>query len=373
MAEQQAQSAAIGAGDPGEQGAGALGAGEGAPLPRVHLEPSGRRLEVALRESVLEAALRQGVALPYGCRNGACRSCRARILEGEVHYPGGPPKALLPLDHTQGFVLLCAAHLRADARIEVEEIDSHRDIVVRTLPCRLVEKELLAHDVIALRLRLQEGERLHFLAGQYVDVVLRDGRRRAFSLANPPAGAALYELQIRRVPGGEFSAYVFDHVKPRAILRMHGPLGSFYLRKGDARPVVLMAGGTGFAPIKSIIEDALLEGHAHPMHLYWGVRARRDLYHDALARRWAREHGNFHYTPVLSEPGADDGWRGRTGLVHHALLEDFPDLSGWGAYMSGPPPMVGAARRSLVEQGLDPAFLHSDSFDHAFETGHDAP
>ena len=340
-------------------------------MPRLHIEPSGRVLEVAPGESVLEAALRQGVALPYGCRNGACRSCRGRVLEGTVHYPDGPPKALQPSDHADAFVLLCAAHLHADARIEVEEIDSHRDIVVRTLPCRLVEKETLAHDVVALRLRLQEGERLQFLAGQYVDIVLRDGRRRAFSLANPPGTEALYELQIRHVPGGEFSGYAFSHLKPRAILRMHGPLGSFYLRKADECPVVLMAGGTGFAPIKSIIEDALNEGYPWPMHLYWGVRARRDLYHDALVRRWAREHAHFHYTPVLSEPTAQCGWRGRTGLVHRAVLEDFPDLSACGAYLSGPPPMVSASRRALAAQGLAPARLHSDSFDYAFETGHD--
>ena len=341
-------------------------------MPRLHLEPSGRVLDVEAGENVLEAALRQGAALPYGCRNGACRSCRARILEGAVHYPDGPPKALQPADEDNGFVLLCAAHLRADARIEIEELDARGDIVVRTLPCRLVEKEVLAHDVVAVRFRLQEGERLRFLAGQYVDIVLRDGRRRAFSLASPPGGeSSLYELQIRRVPGGEFSGYAFEHLKPRAILRLHGPLGSFYLRKTPPRPAVLIAGGTGFAPIKSIVEDALAEGHAQPMHLYWGVRSRRDLYHDALARGWACTHPHFHYTPVLSEAGAACRWRGRTGLVHEAVLEDFPDLSGWGAYLSGPPPMVSAARRALCARGLDPTCLHSDSFDYAYETGHD--
>ena len=340
-------------------------------MPRLHLEPSGRVLEVEPEESVLEAALRQGVPLPYGCRNGACRSCRARLLEGVVHYPDGPPKALQPSDPRDGFVLLCAAHLRAGARIEVEEIGADRDIVVRTLLCRLAEKEILAHDVVALRFRLQEGERLRFLAGQYVDIMLRDGRRRAFSLASPPNGESFYELQIRRVPGGEFSGYAFDHLKPRAILRLHGPLGSFYLRKAPPRPVVLMAGGTGFAPIKSIVEDALNTGYAMPMHLYWGARTQRDLYHDALARRWAGEHPHFHYTPVLSAPTAQCAWRGRTGLVHQAVLEDFPDLSGFGAYLSGPPAMVRAARPALAAQGLDPTCLHSDSFDYAFETGHD--
>ena len=337
----------------------------------LHIEPSGRTLAVDAAESVLDAALRQGVALPYGCRNGACRSCRGRVIEGEVHYPAGLPKALQPVDLAEGFALLCEAHLLGDARIEVEEIDSHRDIVVRTLPCRLSAKTQLAHDVVALELKLREGERLQFLAGQYVDVILRDGRRRAFSLASPPHQDSRIELQIRHVAGGEFSDYVASHIKERAILRIRGPLGSFYLRKADARPVVLMAGGTGFAPIKSIIEDGLAERYPHPMHFYWGVRAQRDLYHHELADAWAREHQNFHYVPVLSEPQHDEPWPGRTGLVHEAVLEDFSDLSGYAVYMSGPPPMVHAGRLSFIGRGVDPARVHSDSFDYAYETGHD--
>ena len=335
----------------------------------LRIEPSGRSLEVEDGESVLDAALRHGIALPYGCQNGACRSCRGRVVSGEVHYPAGEPKALQPVDRRAGFALLCEAHLASDACIEVEEIDADRAIVVRDLLCRVTAKEALSHDVVSLRCKLQEGERLTFLAGQYIDIILRDGRRRAFSLATPPAHDDAFELQIRHVPGGEFSSYVFSHIQERAILRMRGPLGSFYLRTHEPRPAILMAGGTGFAPIKSIIEDALTKSDGPPMHLYWGARTKRDLYAHALALEWARRHDRFHYIPVLSE--TEDDWDGRTGLVHDAVLEDFADLSDYAVYMSGPPPMIKAGREGFIDRGLDPGNVHSDSFDYAYETGHD--
>ena len=338
---------------------------------KVRIEESGHAFEVEENESVLDAALRQGLALPYGCRNGACRSCKGRLIEGEVHYPEGTPKALTPLDNAQGWTLFCKAHPKSDLRIDVEEIVGAQDIVVRMLPCRVISKEQLAHDVVELRLQLAQAERLQFLAGQYVDIVLRDGRRRAFSLANPPHDDDHLELQIRHVPGGEFSGYVFDSLKEKALLRIRGPLGSFYLRKKDQRPVIFMAGGTGFSPIKSIIEDALHEGYPHEMHLYWGVRARRDLYKHELASRWAEEHENVHYVPVLSEPLPEDEWDGRTGFVHQAIAEDFPDMSVYSVYMSGPPVMVNAGREAFSGLGLEQKFMHSDSFEHAFETGHD--
>jgi len=337
----------------------------------VYIEPSGHELDADPAESVLDAALRQGLALPYGCRNGACRSCKGRILQGEVAYPGGRPKALTALDEAQGFALLCMAHATTDLRIAVEEIDSDQKILVRNLPCRIVQKRELAHDVIGLELMLPASERLQYLPGQYVDVLLRDGRRRAFSLANAPRDDDRLELQIRRVPGGTFSEHVFHHLKERALLRIRGPLGSFYLRKKNPRPVILVAGGTGFAPIKAIVEGALADGFPGPIHIYWGVRARRDLYMHELVSAWADEHAHLQYTPVLSEPLPDEAWSGRTGLVHQALLEDFADLSPFALYVSGPPVMVNAGRESCIARGLDPDHFHSDSFDYAYETGHD--
>jgi CDP-4-dehydro-6-deoxyglucose reductase, E3 len=338
---------------------------------RIRLEVSGHELEANAEESVLGAALRAGIALPYGCLNGACRSCQGRILEGRIDYPAGRPKALTPIDDEQGFALLCAARPLSDLVIEVEEISSHKDIVVRTLPCRVTGRERLSHDVIGLELALPESERLQFLAGQYVDIIMRDGRRRAFSLANPPQQDQRLALQIRHVAGGSFSEYVFDHLRDRGLLRIHGPLGAFYLRKRVGRPAILVAGGTGISPVNSIIEDALAEGYPHPLHVYWGVRARRDLYLDERARGWTARHPALRYVPVLSEPEPDDAWGGRTGLVHAAVAEDFPDLTSAAVYMSGPPAMVAAGREVFLARGLDPAHLHYDSFDYAFETGHD--
>lgn len=338
----------------------------------VCIAPSGKSFEIEANEKILDAALRNGIALPYGCRHGACRSCRGRVVAGRFDYPDGPPKASTPFDAAQRFALLCAARARSDLSIEIEELDTDQPIEVRTLPCRVVAKRHLAHDVVALTLELPTAERLRFLAGQYVEVVMRDGRRRAFSLANAPRDDNRLELHIRHVPEGSFSGYAFSHLKERAILRIHGPLGSFYLRKNSERPVILMAGGTGFAPIRSIVEDALGNGFRAPMHLYWGVRARRDLYQHDLALAWAESHGSFRYTPVLSEPAPEDAWDGRRGLVHAAVLEDYTDLSGHVAYMSGPPAMVEAGRSSFVDRGLDPIDVHSDAFDYAYETGYDA-
>lgn len=337
----------------------------------IHIEPSGHQFDAEPDESVLDAALRQGLALPYGCRNGACRSCRGRVLKGRIEYPRGTPKALTPLDIAQGFALLCMAHPASDVRIEAEEFDPEQHIVVRNLPCRIVRKCALAHDVIGLELMLPASERLQYLPGQYVDVLLRDGRRRAFSIANAPRENDRLELHIRHVPGGTFSDYVFHYLKERALLRLRGPLGSFYLRAKDHRPVILMAGGTGFAPVKAIVEGALAGGFPGEIHLYWGVRARRDLYMHDTAGAWAAEHERFEYVPVLSDPLADDAWSGRTGFVHEAVLEDFADLSAFNVYASGPPVMVQAGREQFAAHGLDLARFHSDSFDYAYETGHD--
>lgn len=253
-----------------------------------------------------------------------------------------------------------------------QEIKVVEEPEVRTVPCRLVRKVQLAHDVMALFLQLPPRERLRFLAGQYVDILLRDGRRRAFSLANAPHDDELLELHVRHVAGGEFSEYAFSHLKERAILRVRGPLGAFYLRNASEGPVVFLAGGTGIAPIKGMIEHAIARGSTRPMHLYFGVRSRRDLYLHDLALRWAAEHPNLRYIPVLSEPRPEDRWQGRTGLAHEAVLADFPDLRGFEVYTSGPPAMVYAARDAFLARGLDPAHLFSDAFEHAHTTGHDS-
>lgn len=336
----------------------------------VTLSRSGRSFHCETHESVLDAALRQGLSIPYGCRHGGCGSCRARLQAGAIDYPAGEPGGLDARQRARGDVLLCQARAVSDLQLDVDELDVGRVTAVRTLPVRVVQLQQLAHDVMEVRLRLPASERLQYLAGQYVEVLLRDGRRRAFSLANAPHDDDTLQLHVRRVPGGVFSEHVFEGLRERALLRIHGPLGAFFLRDDDPRPAILVAGGTGFAPIKAMVEGAMAAAPGRRLTVYWGVRARRDLYLDALARGWA-ERDEIDYVPVLSEPAGADDWHGRTGFVHAAVLADHPDLSGVQVYASGPPVMVRALRDSFLEHGLDAGRLHYDSFEYAFETGYD--
>lgn len=334
----------------------------------VTLEPSGHQFPVESSESVLEAGLRHGFAMPYGCRNGACGSCAATLKSGSVHYPGGRPPALSEQEEARGRALLCSALAEGDLVLEVREIGAARDIEVKVLPARVAALERLAGDVMRLRLKLPATERLQFLAGQYVDIILRDGRRRGFSLANAPHDDEFLELHVRHVPGGRFTDHVFNEMKERSILRFEGPLGAFFLREDSERPVILMGGGTGFAPLKSIVEHALYIEDKRPFAIYWGVRSRRDLYLDALAHSWASEHSNMVYVPVLSEPQPEDQWQGRTGFVHQAVCADYPDLSSFDVYMSGPPAMIDAAREAFIAQGLPETRLYYDSFEYSSDT-----
>ena len=334
----------------------------------VALDPAGPVFPAGPDESILDAALRQGVALPYGCRNGACGACRGRVLDGRVHFPEDAGlRGLTEREIRAGWTLLCQARASSDVRIAA--LADGSGPAVRTLPARVASRKRLADDVMELRLQLPPTERLQYRAGQYVDILLRDGRRRAFSLANCPADDEHLVLHIRHVPGGAFSGHVFESLGERALLRLQGPLGNFHLRTDSDRPAVFLAGGTGFAPIKAIVENALLAPLRREMHLYWGVRTERDLYLPDLPREWEHAHTRLHFVPVLSEP--DPGWNGRTGLVHEAVLADFPDLTGHEVYASGPPPMVKAAREIFPEHGLDLERLYFDSFDYAYETGHD--
>ncbi len=333
---------------------------------QITLKNSGHQFQVAEHETILDAALREkGSVLPYGCRNGTCGSCMGTILSGEVSYPDGRPPALSEREQAEGKALLCQARPRSDLVIEAREIKAGQDIAVRTLPCRVERRELLAPDVMRLFLKLPNTERLQFLAGQYVDILLADGRRRGFSLANPPHADDFLELHVRHVPGGFFTGYVFERMKDKALLRFQGPLGTFFLREDSPRPILLIGGGTGFAPLKGMLEHAFHIGLDRPLHLYWGARARADLYLDELPRRWEEEYPNFRYTPVLSEPRPEDSWEGRTGWVHEAIAADYPDLSGYDVYMSGPPPMIEAAKVAFVTRGLAADQLFYDSFEFA--------
>jgi CDP-4-dehydro-6-deoxyglucose reductase len=338
---------------------------------QITIKPSDHAFACDAGETVLQAAMRADLMIPYGCRNGACGTCKGRLLDGDVDYGSYQASTLTEDEKRMGYALFCSARPLTDLVIEVREVRRAGDIQIRRLPCRVESIDKPAPDVAIVRLKLPANERLQFLAGQYIDFLLKDGHRRSFSLATPPHADELLELHIRHVPGGFFSDALFTQYKGREILRFEGPLGAFYLREESDKPIVFIAGGTGFAPIKAVIEHALHHGiqQTRPMVLYWGVRAMHDLYLPDLPGRWqAANPERFTYIPVLSDPQPDDIWPGRTGFVHRAVLDDFSDLSGYQIYACGGPAMIDAARREFTTlRGLPPAEFYADSFTYAAE------
>ena len=329
---------------------------------QITIRNTGHRFSAQEGESILQAALREGLVLPYGCRDGACGTCKGKLIEGSIDYGHYSPKALPDSERERGSVLFCQAKPLSDVVIEAREVRKAGDIPIRMLPCRVQRIDRPTADVAILYLKLPANERLQFLAGQYLDILLRDGTRRSFSMANAPHDDEFLQLHVRHVPGGAYTDHVFTKMKERDILRFEGPLGTFFLRESE-KPIVFVASGTGFAPIKSIIESALAKGIARPMTLYWGCRTLKDLYLHELPARWAQERANFRYIPVLSDALPEDSWTGRTGFVHRAVMEDFPDLSGMQVYACGVPVMVDAARQDFTLQcGLPENEFYADSF-----------
>ncbi|OYY95422.1 MAG: CDP-6-deoxy-delta-3,4-glucoseen reductase [Hydrogenophilales bacterium 28-61-23] len=333
---------------------------------QVTIQPSGHQFTVKPNETLLAAALNAGFSLPYGCRNGACGACKGKVLAGSVDYGAHQDSALTHEDKLKGLALFCCAKAQSDLSIEVKEVGAAKDIPIKTLPCRVERMEKLADDVMAVWLKLPSNERLQFLAGQYIDFLLKDGKRRSFSLANSPEDDGLLELHIRHVLGGQFTDHVFGAMKAKDIMRISGPYGSFFLRESD-KPAIFVAGGTGFAPIKSLLNHAFHHEIQREFVLYWGAKALADLYQASVPSQWQQEHQNFSFIPVLSEPRVEDNWPGRSGYVHQAVLADFADLHGYEVYACGAPPMIAAARREFQARGLPEDAFFSDSFD--YQTG----
>lgn len=317
---------------------------------QITVQPSGCQFTAEADETLLDAALRQNLTLPYGCKDGACGACKGKILSGTVDHGKAQAHALKADEKVAGLTLYCCAHAESDLVIECKQLGSNNDIPVKTLPSRIEKLEILAPDVIALHLRLPANERLQFRAGQYIDILLKDGKKRSFSLANAPEDDTLLQLHIRHIPGGLFTDQLFSATKVRDILRFNGPHGSFYLREDSAKPIILLAGGTGFAPIKAIVEHAIAQKIQRPMHIYWGAKARVDLYQNALAETWTAAQAQIKYIPVLSEPTPTDAWTGRSGFVHQAVIADFPDLSGHQVYACGSPIMIEIAKNDFVRR-----------------------
>ena len=310
----------------------------------VTFEPVGHTVQVSEGDTVLSAALGSKFPPPHGCRTGTCGSCKAKILDGEVDH--GDASLLSGAEREQGYALLCQASPRSALTIASTVVRETMGIPIVRLPCRVQRLEQLAHDVMRIRLRLPATQGLQFLPGQYINIVMPGGIRRSLSMANSPDDEGVVELHLRNY-GGPFSKHVFNVMKENDLLRIEGPVGSFFVREQSDKPIIFVASGTGFAPIKSMIEHELSKGHGRSMSLYWGGRRPRDLYLDALAAKWQEEYG-IRYVPVVSEAHADDAWTGRTGFVHHAVMEDHPDLSGHQVYACGAPIVVQSAREDFT-------------------------
>jgi CDP-4-dehydro-6-deoxyglucose reductase len=337
----------------------------------VRIEPHARTLRVSAAQPLLEAALAAGLNLPHSCKSGHCASCRARLLAGEVRYPGARPLGITAEEEQAGYLLLCQARAVSDLTVEARLIAGVADVEIKTLPCRIAALNPLAPDVMQVLLRLPAVERLPFHAGQYLDVLLEGGQRRSFSIASPPHDSELLELHVRRVAGGGFTERLFGGgtdteppLRVGSLLRIEGPVGQFSYRAGTA-PVIMIAGGTGFAPLKSMLRHALETGGERRIHLYWGARHLKDVYEQQRVLGWLGRYPQLSFTVVLSQAAPEEAAHVRTGWVHEAVLADYPDLTGFEVYTAGPPAMIEAIRASFPPHGLDPGGLYFDSFDYA--------
>lgn len=331
---------------------------------QIIVQPSGHRFECEADETVLGAAIRAGVGLPYGCKNGACGSCKGKVVEGAVTHRAHQQRALSEQEAAEGFSLFCCATPSADLVIEAREVAGSSEYPVRKMPARVAKLEKVAPDVIVMSLQLPANEALAYRAGQYIEFMLKDGKRRAYSVANAPSALdSPVTLHIRHMGGGLFTEHVFNTMKERDILRFEGPLGTFFLREESDKPIVLLASGTGFAPVKALVEHLLHLKSPRPVTLYWGGRRPQDLYMNELCEQWAQILPNFRYVPVISDPLPEDRWTGRGGFVHAAVMQDLPDLSGHQVYACGAPIMVESAQRDFIGKcGLPADEFFADSF-----------
>ena len=333
---------------------------------QITVEPSGRAFSAYPDETILAAGIRQGISLPYGCKDGACGSCKCRKVSGSVVHGEHQAKALSAEEEAAGFVLTCCATASSDLVLESRQVTAADALPIKKLPVRVSSLTRASHDVMVVRLQLPANDSFRYHAGQYIEFLLKDGSRRAYSMATAPhqqAAAPAMELHIRHMPGGKFTDHVFGAMKEKEILRIEGPFGSFYLREDSDKPIVLLASGTGFAPIKAIIEQMREKGSTRPASLYWGGRRPADLYQADWIAEQCAAMPNLKYVPVVSDALPEDGWSGRTGFVHEAVLQDFPDLSGHQVYACGAPIVVESAQRDYVARaGLPADEFYADAF-----------
>jgi CDP-4-dehydro-6-deoxyglucose reductase len=331
----------------------------------VTVQPSGRTFVAQVDEVLLSAAIRQGIGMPYGCKDGACGSCKCKKLEGTIKQGTHQAKALTPEEAADGFILTCCAVAETDLVLESRQVTDESAFPIKKMPVRVASLAKASHDVMNVRLQLPAADVFKYHAGQYVEFLLRDGDRRAYSMGTAPHTQLEnpgVELHIRHMPGGKFTDHVFSAMKEKEILRIEGPFGSFYLREDSDKPMVLLASGTGFAPIKAIIEHMQFKGITRPAVLYWGGRRPADLYMNDWVNSKVAEMPNFSYVPVISDALPEDAWSGRTGFVHSAVLQDIPDMSGHQVYACGAPIVIDSAQAAYTKAGLPEDEFYADSF-----------
>jgi len=336
-----------------------------ATVAKVTLAKSGKAFQVESGETILDAALREGLALPYGCRGGACGACKGKLVSGEVSYDN-EVRGLTDEEQADSMVLTCVAKPKGDLLLDINLIESASEIKVGQFPAKVALMENLGSDMMRLGLKLPDENRMQFLAGQYVEFIFDDGVRRAFSIANAPHDDELLEFHIRHINGGKFTDKLFNEMRLGDMLRIEGPMGSFFVREDSGRPMVMLATGTGFGPIKGIVEHLIAEKSQRPIYIYWGGDDEDMLYLDSLAKEWDRQHSDIHYRPVLLKAG--DDWKGRRGYVQDAAAADFTSLAGFEMYACGNPNMVYAAKDAMVANGMSEEHCYSDAFELAAPT-----
>lgn len=316
-----------------------------------------RRVPVPEGGTVLDAALRAGAPFPHGCRSGRCGSCKSELLSGEVEMLQHSPFALTEAERASGQILACRAVPKTDVTVAWLDDEFIEKPAIRQ-KAQVIARDRMTHDILRLRLALEAPEKFRFAAGQYLNLTMADAPMRSYSMANRP-DEAIVELHIRQVPEGRTSTAIHRDLAVGDQVEIEGPCGSAYLRDAHDGPIIALAGGSGLAPIKSIVETALHAGMAQPVWLYFGVRKEEDLYLVDHFEGLARQFANLTFVPVLSQAEATPH---RTGFVTDALAFDHHSLTGARAYVAGPPGMVDAAHAVLAERGVTAANIHADVF-----------
>lgn len=334
------------------------------------IEPLGATIEVAEGQTLLDAALRQGIYIPHACGHGLCGTCKLQVLDGEVDHGAANPFALMDVEREEGKTLACCATLQCDATVEadIEEDPDAEVIPVRDFEATVERAEMLTPTIRGIWLRLSAP--IHFQAGQYVQVHLPNvpgvDAGRAFSIANSPAEverSGVIELNVRIVPGGAATTWLHEQLAVGTSLRVSGPYGRFFVRKSAALPTLFMAGGSGLSSPRSMILDLLEGGRTEPVTLVYGQRSRAELYYDDQFRALAERHPNFHYVPALSDEPEGSGWTGARGYVHEAAKAHFGSgFAGMKAYLCGPPPMVEACIATLMQGRLFERDIYTEKF-----------